>query len=182
MVIGTIIREAENIKKTYGEDAGVFDIMHGEKIISILFSMGDDAASCKGFILNSYGRAAITVNSDLSEELQKIVFYHEVAHYFLHVKPGIMENVTDSALYDRVSETELEANLLAAELQIADRDVMEALSEYGDVYATAESLNVPAELLQFKLRVMRAKGISIPEMDLGEKPTYLAEIHDRMQF
>ena len=57
---------------------------------------------------------------------------------------------------------EYEANLFAAELLIDDRQLLELLND-GDksFFGVARELYVPAELLDFKFRVLKQKGYRI---------------------
>lgn len=142
-------------------------------IIPLLYPMGTTGKSIKGFILSHEGRVAITVNSDLPEDMRRAVWYHEYAHYILHTKTGRMESIRDCDIYDASSEAEYEANLLAAELQLEDSDVMEVLGRTNDFYMTAAELCVPPELLDFKMRLMREKGYDIPDAPLCASGSYL---------
>ncbi|MDO4487589.1 MAG: ImmA/IrrE family metallo-endopeptidase [Eubacteriales bacterium] len=182
MRVSSIINEANRIREDYGERPSFKDICRSEGILMLQSPMGTEECSLKGFIVRMVGKIAITVNSDISDELKDIINWHEVAHYFLHVRTGLMESVNDSSLYDRASESELEANLLAAELQLNDDDVYEALRENGDFYAAAESLCVPPDLLSFKLNMMEHKGYNIPHADFGARGDYLARFNDRRQY
>ena len=62
---------------------------------------------------------------------------------------------------------EYEANLLTAELLISDDQVEELLNEGCDFFECAARLAVPAELLDFKLRLMREKGAAIAEAPIS---------------
>lgn len=141
-------------------------------VISLLFPMGEAKKSIKGFILSHAGNTAITVNSDLSPDMIRVVRYHEIAHYLLHVRTGLMDAVNDSDIYDASSQAEYEANLLAAELMLEDEETLEALKD-GDFYTAAETLRVPAELLDFKCRLLREKGYDLPEAPVASTGGYL---------
>lgn len=142
-------------------------------VLSLLFPMGTAKRSIKGFILSHAGNVAITVNSDLSVDMIRVIRYHEFAHYILHVRTGMMEAIHDSDIYDASSQAEYEANLLAAELQLEDEEVLSALEETGDFYAAAGSLHVPPELLDFKIRLLREKGHRLPEAPVSAAGSYL---------
>ena len=170
-----IIKTGKELNETYGIPAGVKDICREEGILLLEYPMGNGPEDCKGFLIKSNGKVAITVNADLSPEMRQIVRYHELGHYFLHVKTGMMEAVHDGTVYDRVQEAELEANMLAAELQISDTAVTEAFREYSDFFRAASALSVPAELLDFKMRLMRHKGYALPDAPLFTAGGYLAK-------
>lgn len=145
-------------------------------IILLHFPMGTARRSVKGFILKNDGKVAITLNSDLSEDMKRVVFYHEFSHYILHIRTGLAEQIQDCNVYDSVSEAEYEANLLAAELQITDESAMEALRETGDFFTAAGILRVPPELLDFKIRILRDKGHQIPCAPLTAAGSYLRDL------
>ena len=170
-----IIETGKELAEAYGIPADAKDICREEGILLLEYPMGTKPQDCKGFLIKSSGKVAITVNADLSPEMRQIVRYHELGHYFLHVKTGLMEAVHDETVYDRISEAELEANMLAAELQLSDEKVTEAFREYGDFFSAATALTVPAELLDFKVRLMRHKGYALPEAPVSASGGYLAK-------
>ena len=170
-----IIKKGKELAEKYGIPADVKEICRDEGILLLEYPMGNDPEDCKGFLIKSSGKVAVTVNADLSPEMREIVRFHELGHYFLHVQTGLMEAVHDASVYDRVSEAELEANMLAAELQLPDDAVTESLRECGDFFGAASALSVPAELLDFKMRLMRQKGYTFPEAPLSSDSGYLAK-------
>lgn len=145
-------------------------------VILLHYPMGTAQRSVKGFILKNEGKVAITLNADLPEEIRRVVFYHEFAHYILHIRTGLSEHVQDCDIYDAVSEAEYEANLLAAELQISDEEALEALRESGDFFTASGTLRVPPELLDFKIRILREKGYNIPCAPLSATGSYLKKL------
>lgn len=170
-----IIEKGKELAEKYGIPADVKDICREEGILLLEYPMGNEPEDCKGFLIKSSGKVAITVSADLSSEMRGIVCFHELGHYFLHVQTGLMEAVHDETVYDRVSEAELEANMLAAELQLSDDAVVETLRECGDFFSAAAALSVPPELLDFKMRLMRHKGYSLPDAPLSSDGAYLAK-------
>lgn len=169
-----ILKAADEIQEMYGIPADPEEVCREEKILLLHEPMGTADTSCKGFILQYHGVTAVTINSEISEEMQKAVLYHELAHYFLHIRTGLSEAIHDSAVYDRISLSELEANMLAAEMQLSDSSVLETLSECNDFFEAASLLGVPAELLDFKMRMMKRKGLPVPDAPLDSDSGYLA--------
>lgn len=171
MKLSTVISIGKEIRAAY--DYRDPEQLCGQAgVISLLFPMGEAKKSIKGFILNHAGNTAITVNSDLSPDMIRVVRYHEIAHYILHVRTGLMEAVNDSDIYDASSQAEYEANLLAAELMLEDEETLEAIRE-GDFYGAAHALRVPPELLDFKCRLLREKGYPLPEAPVSSAGGYL---------
>ena len=64
-------------------------------------------------------------------------------------------------LFDDTDRQEYEANLFAAELLLSDDCVLNALNEDQFFFQAAKALYVPAELLDFKFRVMKRKGYKL---------------------
>lgn len=65
----------------------------------------------------------------------------------------------DNALYVMQDSTEYEANLFAADLLLADEDLADK-TEYEDLdyFGLCSSLNVPADLMSFKLFSLMKRG------------------------
>jgi len=74
-------------------------------------------------------------------------------------------------LFDRATPTEYEANIFAAELLIDDDELLELLNdEDKSFFDVARELYVPADLLDFKFRVLKHKGyrIQVPYIAYGD--------------
>lgn len=137
--------------------------------------MGTSGESIKGFFLVNRRIRVITVNSDLPYSIQRIIVAHELGHAVLHRASGI-QAFHDISLYDESSLLEKEANLFAAEILLSDDDVYSALRSCGSFYTAAASLNVPPELLDFKCRLMKSQGYSMPRMSFDAKSRFLKDL------
>ena len=84
---------------------------------------------------------------------------HEIAHSVLHT--NITAAFHEFTLFDDTDRQEYEANLFAAELLLSDDCVLNALNEDQFFFQAAKALYVPAELLDFKFRVMKRKGYKL---------------------
>ncbi len=124
-------------------------------------NMGKGKGACKGFFLYHSRQGHITVNADLPAPLQTVILAHELGHAVLHQKEVSMRAFHDFALFDTSSELEYEANLFAAELLLDDALVKERLTEDTFFFSVAKELRVPAELLDFKFRILKRKGWQI---------------------
>lgn len=62
---------------------------------------------------------------------------------------------------------EYEANIFAAEFMMNDDDVFEALQMKLDFFQTASLLEVPPEMLDFKLRLLQREGHNIVAPYIG---------------
>ena len=62
-------------------------------------------------------------------------------------------------MFDMTSRTEYEANLFAAELLIDDNEHLDLLNDNEkSFFGVAKELYIPAELLDFKFRMLKNKG------------------------
>ncbi len=172
MKLESMIRISEAIRSSYDlSDPASLCKELGIRLLH--YPMGETAGSCKGFIVEFDGAVAITVNSDLGAVTQKLITFHELSHYFLHIRTGLCKMLQDCSVCDSASDMEYEANLLTAELMLEDDAVLSLLSEGTDFFDAAASLNVIPELLDFKLRLLRAKGARIPQAPLASTGIFL---------
>ena len=109
--------------------------------------MGCHAGSCKGFFMIHSRCKIAVVNSELDDQVQRVILAHELAHGILHADSKIRTFHELSYLDDR-DFMEREANIFAAEFLI------DTLQNHTDFFSVASSLNVPPELLDFKLRLL----------------------------
>lgn len=73
-----------------------------------------------------------------------------------------MRGFQELELFDMTTPAEYEANLFIAELIISDEDLLELLNERDkSFFRIANELYVPAELLDFKFRILKNKGLRI---------------------
>lgn len=79
-------------------------------------------------------------------------------------------------MFDESSMMEKEANLFAAEFLMDDRDVLRALNRDTTFFSAAAMLRVPAELLDFKFRVMKWKGYKLIEPPINANSNFLHDI------
>lgn len=178
MKLKTIISIGKEIRAAYDHKSP--ELLCSELSVTLLYyPMGTAKKSVKGFILKYNDRTAITINSDLSDIMRKVVFYHEIAHYILHIRTGLCENINDCEIYDAVSGAEYEANMLASELQISDDDAVYAIMNSGSFEEAAALLNVPDVLLSFKVKLLNEKGYAFPEPPVGASGCYLGNFTEK---
>ena len=151
MTIQSISEEVRRIQKKYGE-SDPFRLAQAMKIIVVLKPMGRYKGCCKGFYVQHRRIKHITINSDLPEVIQRVILAHEIAHSVLHT--NITAAFHEFTLFDDTDRQEYEANLFAAELLLSDDCVLNALNEDQFFFQAAKALYVPAELLDFKFRVI----------------------------
>ena len=76
-----------------------------------------DLHSTKGFSRYFLRQYFVGINGNLPGEEQRIVAAHELGHIVLHAQALKSSPLFDTAVYDKRSGTEYEANLFAADLK-----------------------------------------------------------------
>jgi Zn-dependent peptidase ImmA (M78 family) len=175
MFIEYICSEAERIKKKYDE-CDPYKLCQEMKITVLFEPMGRNDSSCKGFFIVQSRMPLIIINSDLPSYIQRIIVTHELGHAVLHRKAAKVSAFHDFALFDNTSQMEYEANIFAAELLIEDRDILEILDDDISFFGAASSRLVPAELLDFKFRIMKKKGYKMIDPPLMANGDFLKNI------
>lgn len=118
----------------------------------------------KGYFFMYDGVKIIVINSELDDFMKKMVCAHELGHAILHEHIADREHFTvDFAVYDLSAKPEFQANLFAGELLVQDEDVLEQLAIYDNYFDVANELSISPELLDFKIRMMQAKGHPLPD-------------------
>jgi Zn-dependent peptidase ImmA (M78 family) len=118
----------------------------------------DCGYSLKAYFVTIARIKNIVVNSRVGESLRLILLAHELGHAVLHTELAALKGFQEFELFDSTVPAEYEANLFAAELLIEDDIVLELMNEDKSFFGVASELNVPAELLDFKFRVMKRRG------------------------
>ena len=154
-----VYQKTEKLVRKYGtrDPFELLDAMH----VQVRFYF--DLHSTKGFSRYFLRQYFVGINGNLPEEEQRIVAAHELGHIVLHSQALKSSPLFDTAVYDKRSSTEYEANLFAADLLLKDEDVMEAAGRPGtDLGSLCLSLGTTPGLMNFKLRSMSGRGIAIP--------------------
>jgi len=87
---------------------------------------------------------------------------HELGHDRLHKEIALLKGFQEIELFDMAQPLEYEANLFAAELLIGDDELLKLLNDKDRTFFdVARELYVPADLLDFKFRVMKHKGYRV---------------------
>ena len=175
MIMDRISEEASRLRTEYDE-SDPFKICADIGILVLFAPMGTYEGACKGFFLAQSRQRSITVNSDLPEPLQRIIAAHELGHAVLHAKAAGVKAFHDFALFDATSRLEYEANLFAAEFLMSDEDVLAKLNEDISFFGAAAQLCVPAELLDFKFRVMKRKGYKLIDPPILSNSNFLKNV------
>jgi len=175
MSIEYISNEVKRIRKKYAEK-DPYDLCRALRISLISTAMGTGYEACKGFYLLQSRKQAIVINSNLPEDLQRIILMHEIGHAVLHRKASGIKAFHDFALFDEASIYEYEANIFAADYLMNDEEVLDLLNEDLSFFGAASELKVPAELLDFKFRVLKRKGYKVIDPPLKANSDFLKKV------
>ena len=122
-----------------------------------------DLHSTKGFSRYFLRQYFVGINGNLPQEQQRIVAAHELGHIVLHAQALRDSPLFDTAVYDKRSVTEYEANLFAADLLLQDEDILRAVSNPDtDFGSLCLALGTVPELMNFKLLGMKKRGVDVP--------------------
>ncbi len=151
-----IKREAARLKAKY-QTADPRRICDALRIRVSLAPMGTGRDSCKGFFLVNARCRVIMLNSDLPEEIRRIILAHELGHAVLHSSPALRA-FHEFTVLDETDRMEYEANVFAAEFLVDDGEMLEAFGEQMTLFQASSALGVPPELLDFKARLLEKEG------------------------
>lgn len=174
MTLDEICEKAHELRAEYNTD-NPFELCRELGICLLEQPMGTHAGAIKGFVMSVDGVCAVTVNSDLPEDVRKIIVAHEIFHAVEHCRDRICA-YHDVALFDEISEMEKEANFFAAEFLLSDEKVLDTLNSDSTFFTAAASLYVPVELLDFKFRIMKRRGYKFAESPIHPHNDFLRSI------
>ncbi|MEG0911916.1 MAG: ImmA/IrrE family metallo-endopeptidase [Ruthenibacterium sp.] len=175
MTISYICKEVERVKHRYDEA----DPLRLTKAMGILVqygSFGISEHSCKGFYFYCSRKRAIIINSDLPDMMQRVVLAHEIGHAILHRETVKLHAFQEVSLYDATSQYEYEANIFAAEYLLNDQEILEKLNESGSFFNLAAELSIPPEVLDFKFRILKSKGILQADSPILANSDFLKDV------
>lgn len=147
-----IIEAAEHILCEYG-GKDVFETAENSGANVWFRELG----GLKGFYICENGERYIVVNDELDEVMKKVVCAHEFGHDTLHRELSV-GGIRENTLFLESNKTEREANLFAACVLISDEELLEELSYRADIASAAAALNLPPEIVKYKLETMNHKG------------------------
>jgi Zn-dependent peptidase ImmA (M78 family) len=153
-----IIRDAANalVKR-----CGTRDPFRIAKEIGVKVLFNDNFTALKGMYTIVRRNRFIFLNSNLDEYTQRLVCAHELGHDALHrdfVKAGGWQ---EFALYDMRLRPEYEANVFAADILLADSEVLSYVSDGYDVQQTAAAMCTDINLMLIKLDSLNRQGYQL---------------------
>lgn len=147
-----ITQAAENILKSHG-GRDIFETAENTGANVWFRKLGE----LKGFYICENGARYIVINEELDEPLKKVVCAHELGHDTLHreLSGG---GIREGTLFLDSNKTEREANLFAACVLISDEEILDLMGDGADISNVAASLNLPPEIILYKLEAMNSDG------------------------
>ena len=132
-LLATLIKQEANRLKIKYQTDNPYEICKAMNIQVMTRPMGKNPLSCKGFFMVNSRCKLIMLNSDLPEEIQRIILVHELGHASLH-SSSTLSAFHDFAYFDNTGRMEYEANIFAAEFLLEDAEVIAALEEGEDFF------------------------------------------------
>ena len=137
------------------------------KDLGIMVLFDESLDKLKGMYCVIKRNRIIIINSNLPENVQKIVCAHEIGHDVLHRDMAKLGALQEFVLYDMKSRPEYEANMFAAELLIDDSDVYNLAVEGYDMQQIAGELETDINLIGLKMTNMNNRGYNF---NIGIQP------------
>lgn len=108
----------------------------------------------------------IFINSNLPIETQKIVCAHELGHDQLHRPYAKGDGLLEFELYNMANRREYEANVVAAEILLPNKDILELIYNYQyDAEQIAKKLNSDINLVAIKIATLNQKGYNFNQIE-----------------
>lgn len=142
--------------------------------LGVTIKYNDDFSRLKAFYFIMLGIPYVVINDRLDQNEKKIVAAHELGHHVLHKHLAKTEPIREIELYDMKSSPEYEANLFASELLVEDSEIEDILKEEPDYFKICSILNIPPELMAFKINSMNRRGFAY-KAPLVYKSDFLAK-------
>ncbi len=129
------------------------------------------------------GDRVIFINSNLSEQMQRMVCAHELGHLLLHKATyGKEAWVLNHELFDITNDLEYEANVFAANLLIEDEVMFDYFEDGHSIVATASGLDVNVNLLVLKVVEMnKQQGFNFQVSDVPDR-AFMGSIPDSQSY
>lgn len=104
----------------------------------------------------------IMLNKDLDERMMRIVLAHEIGHDQLHRRLAQDTGLQEFMLYDMAAKEEYEANLVAAEILIDNRELLDYIYNYDySVGQIAAKLDTDINLVALQIAHLSRLGYDV---------------------
>ena len=121
----------------------------------------DDFKLLKGMYTVIARNRFIFINSNNSEEMNRVVCAHELGHDQLHRDFAKNAPIEEMTLYDHSSVREYEANLFAAELLMPDDEMLSYISQGLGTEQIASLAKIDRNLVALKIWVLSQEGYKL---------------------
>lgn len=126
----------------------------------------DDFGSLKGMYRVIKRNRFIFINSNLDESMQRIVCAHELGHDQLHRQMAKTHPIQEFMLYDMKAKPEYEANIVAAEILLDSREVLDYIYNYRyTAEQIADAMNSDINLVALKIAHLTTLGYDLRPVD-----------------
>ncbi len=129
--------------------------------LGILVRYRNDFKRLKGMYRVIMRNRFIFLNANMSERMTRIVCAHEIGHDQFHRHLAVESSLQEFMLYQMNSRPEYEANIMATELLLDTRDVLDLVSDGYDVEQMARALSSDINLVALKLVHLRNEGYQL---------------------
>jgi len=155
-----IFTQAEELQQKY-HSRDPFILLDALHIVT-MFSDRYSPDGLKGFCTIQNQSKYVVINDHLDEAEQRVVAAHELGHLILHRPDLKIGAFRDNDIYMATGKKEREANFFAADLLIADEDVIELMKTCdADFFNVAKALLIPSPFFAFKLYSMVQRGFAV---------------------
>ena len=124
--------------------------------IEVLFR--DDFTRLKGAYCVIKRQRFIFINSNLPQQVQRIVCAHEIGHDQLHRAAAKGNGIMEFQLYDMRTRPEYEANMVAAAMLLDTSEVLELIYRGSDAEQIACTLHSDINLVALKVDALIREG------------------------
>lgn len=104
----------------------------------------------------------IFLNKNLSPQMKRIVCAHEIGHDQIHRHMAMGSGMQEFTLYDMTTKSEYEANIIAAEILLDTKEVLEYVYDYGYTSEQiAKAMHTDINLVALKIAHMVECGYDL---------------------
>ena len=160
-----LVNKAKELKHKYSTN----DPFKIAKVLGIHIMFRDDFKSLYGMYTYMLKNRFIMINSNISENKQKIVCAHELGHDLFHRDIAEKQVLQEFVLYDMQMRTEYEANVFAANLLIDDEDLFDYIAKGYDSMQIANALDCDVNLIALKTNSLITEGYKLNSQHYDSK-------------
>ena len=126
----------------------------------------DDWTKLKGMYFIMKRRRFIAINSNLDDQMKKIVCAHEIGHDQLHRRLAKEKALQEFMLYDMTSRPEYEANIFASSFLLDEDTLLKMIYEnHYDAQQIACAMNTDINLVALKAAGLIHKGYDLHKIE-----------------